>query len=340
MASQLKSMLGGAAVAALLIIPAAAGNGDWSTGPWQGFGVHEVKVDSLVGRLRVEAKQQAQVAIQVSGKKDRVDRVKVYQSGDTLVVEGQNNGSVWDWHTWFDFSDLDQDPNEVDVHVVVPKGTSLKVDDMVGDATIGDTEGTLKFDAVDSSNSTIGRVKEAHISMAGSGKVQMSDVMGDLHLDIAGSGKVKVRSARSVDADVAGSGTADLGDVAGGISLDIAGSGDFSAQRVNGPVSIDIVGAGSVNIAQGTANPLKIDIMGAGNFVFGGEAVDPHITALGSGSVKLRSYRGKPVFDGMADVKVGPEGFPPPPAPPAPVAPKAPPAPPAPKAPPAPVKSH
>jgi hypothetical protein len=337
MAGQWKSILGGAAVAALLIIPASAGNtggnGDWTSLPWRSYEVHTVKVDSLVGHLRVEVKPQAQVSVQISGRKPRLDRVSVHASGDTLVVASENDNEVWDWKSWFDFSAHDSSERDVDVHVVVPKGTAIRVDDMVGDAQIGDTEGDMRFEAV-ASTTTIGKVKDARISMMGSGRIQMSEVMGTLKLDIAGSGKIKAASTKSVDADIAGSGSAELGAIDGGLSLDIAGSGNFNAARVNGPVKVGIMGAGSVNIPQGTANPLHVDIMGAGNFVFGGEAIDPHVSALGSGRVKLRSYKGRMDSDGMVDVQVGPEGFPVPPAPPAPPAMKAPSAPPAPPAPP------
>ncbi|MBV9990152.1 MAG: DUF2807 domain-containing protein [Alphaproteobacteria bacterium] len=328
MASQLKSILCGAAVAALLVLPAAAGSGDWTIGSWQGYQASALKVDSLVGKLRVDVKPQDRISVQVNGNKDRVQHVKVMTKGGTLVIQGENEEGVWDWKNWFNFSEHDIDSKGLDIRVVVPKGTAVKVEDIVGDATIGDTEGDLGFEAV-SSVSTIGRVRNAKISMAGSGKIQMSDVMGDLHLEIAGSGNVKANSAKSVSADIAGSGSGSLGAINGGLDLDIAGSGDFNAAKVNGPVRVDIVGAGSVNIPQGVANPLHVDIMGAGNFVFGGEAVDPHISAVGSGRVKLRAYKGRMDSDGMVDVQIGPEGFPsPPPAPPALPAPPAPPAPP------------
>jgi len=335
MANQWKSALGGAAVAALLILPAAAGNdGDWSTGAWRGFGAHTLKVESLVGRLRIDVKPQSNITVQINGAKQRVAQTTVRQSGDTVIIEGQDENKVWDWKTWFDFSNHDTSTKDLDIHVVVPKGTGVNVDSIVGDAVIGDTEGDMRFEAV-SSNSTIGRVKDAHITMAGSGKIQLSDVMGDLHIEIAGSGKIKAKSTQHVNADIAGSGNAEIGAINGGLHLDIAGSGDFNAARVNGEVHVSIVGAGSVNIPQGTADPLHVDIMGAGNFIFGGEAVDPHISALGSGRVKLRSYRGKMNSDGMVDVQVGPEGFPAaPPAPPAPGGRVAPPAPPAPPPPP------
>ena len=45
--------------------------------------------------------------------------------------------------------------------------------------------------------------------------------------------------------------------------------------------------------------------MGSGNFTFGGTAVNPDISALGSGSVKLKAYRGKLSNDGMSNLKIG-----------------------------------
>jgi hypothetical protein len=313
MAIQWKSVLGGAFVATLLILPAAAGDNGWTVGAWRSFDVHSIKVDSLVGKLRIDVKPQAKIAIQVSGANKRVADLTVRQSGDQLVVEGQNNDDVWDWRNWFNFSEPHRDDKTLDVHIVAPKGTDVDVRDMVGDAIIGDTDGSLRFEAV-ASNATIGRTKGAHVGMDGSGKIALGDVGGDLHLEIAGSGNVKAASAQTVHADVAGSGSAVIGPIRGGLHLDIAGSGDFNAARVDGPVHVGIVGAGSVNIPEGTADPLHVDIMGAGNFTFGGEAVDPHISALGSGRVKIRSYRGKMHSDGMVDVQVGPEGFPAPPA--------------------------
>jgi hypothetical protein len=94
-----------------------------------------------------------------------------------------------------------------------------------------------------------------------------------------------------------------------------------------------------VHIPQGVANPLHVDIMGAGDFIFGGQAIDPHVSAIGAGRVKIRSYTGKMHSDGMADVETGNDAFPTmPPMPPVPPAPKAPQAPKTPPAPPAPPK--
>ena len=325
MAGNWKSILGGAAVAATLILPAVADDSGWTSGQWRGFDAKSVKIDDVVGKLRVEVKPQAQVSIQISGTKQRVGEVDVRMNGDQLVVDGEkNNEGVWDWKNWFNFNDAHNSTKDLDVHIVVPKGTDIDVRDMIGDAAIGDTMSDVHFEAV-ASNAWIGRTKAAHLSMAGSGKINIADIAGELHLDIAGSGRIKAGSASDVHADIAGSGSAEMGAINGGLHLDIAGAGDFNATKVNGPVHVGIVGSGSVKIPQGVANPLHVDIMGAGDFVFGGQAVDPHVSALGSGRVKIRSYTGQMHSDGMVDVQVGSDNFPSPPAPPAPPAPPPPP---------------
>jgi len=45
--------------------------------------------------------------------------------------------------------------------------------------------------------------------------------------------------------------------------------------------------------------------MGSGNVTFGGTAVDPDISSMGSGSVKLKDYRGRLSNDGMSNLKIG-----------------------------------
>ena len=74
---------------------------------------------------------------------------------------------------------------------------------------------------------------------------------------------------------------------------------------MNGPVHVDIAGSGNVKIADGVADPLHVDILGAGDLYFGGMAVNPSISAMGSGNVHIKSYRGKLSNDGMADVQIG-----------------------------------
>lgn len=301
MQNRRKSMLIGAAVAAVLIAPAFADN--WESRPQKTYDTHAVHVQDLVGNLSIGVKDGGPATVQVSGARERVDALSVRGSGDTLEIEGEGGQSVWDWHRWLDFSDMHHH-GELSVKLTVPRGTSVHVEDLVGDAQIGDIMAPLRFSAV-STNSTIGRVSEAHVSLDGSGRITIGDIAGDLNAESAGDGKIAAGNVHNVKADLAGSGAVNVGAVNGSLRVDIAGSGDFTASRVNGPTHVDIAGSGSVNIAGGEANPLHVDILGSGDFSFGGVAVDPHISALGSGNVRIKSYRGKLASDGMANVKIG-----------------------------------
>ncbi len=302
MHKQWKSMMVGAAVAALVTLPAFGADG-WTNVPTHSFAdTHGLSVQDLVGNLIVGVKD-GPATIQVSGVQARVNALSFKAVGGQLIVEGTGSESVWDWRHWLDFSDVHQSRSDLTVRVTLPKGSSVHVDDLVGDAQIGDTMGPMKFSAV-STNSQIGRVASAKIELAGSGKITVGDIGGDLSVETAGAGKIQTGNAQDVHADVAGSGSINVGAIQS-LHLDIAGSGDFSAAKINGPTHVDIMGSGSVNIAGGVANPLHVDIAGSGNFVLNGVAVDPHVSTVGSGNVRLKIIRGNLVNDGMANVKVG-----------------------------------
>jgi len=307
MQKKLRSFLGGAAVAAVLILPAAASS-DWISWPAKSFSADAIRVQDTVGKLTVNVRNGGPVTVEVAGAKERVNGVSVREEDGKVVIDGsggEGDESVWNWRNWFNFSgDFETDGDDLAIKVTVPKGTRVEVNDLVGDATIGDTQGELHFEA-DATKARIGRVGPANVSLNGAGRVDIAQVNGPLHLEVAGSGKATIGPTQSVHAEIAGSGDAEFGAIAGDLTLSIAGSGDVTAASVNGPTKVDIAGSGSVKIADGTADPLHLDIMGAGNFVFGGVAVDPHIDAVGSGSVKLKSYRGHLDNEGMADVKIG-----------------------------------
>lgn len=300
------SMLMGAAVAALLVLPAAGADSGWVVWPTKSYTASSLRVDDIVGNVRVNVAD-GPMKLDVAGSRDLVNGLTVRTENGQLHITGRDTASfnVWDWKKWFDFSNIHDDDNaKMFIKVTVPRGTEVRVEDLVGNATIGDTFGKLHLETT-AGDATVGRVATARVSLAGSGKIAVADVAGELKLDIAGSGRVTAGHAGNVKADIAGSGDATIGAIGGGLSVDIAGSGDFSASRVNGPVSIGIAGSGNVRIADGVANPLHVDIMGAGDLYFGGNAVDPQISAMGSGNVRLKSYTGRMSNDGMANVIVG-----------------------------------
>ncbi len=291
-------------------MPAMHGHGsNWTTGSVHTFNSNSVKLEDVVGTVVVTVRDSGPMSVQISGARERVAGVEVSQDDGRLNIEASSDGedsqSVWDWKNWFNFHNSEShESNDLTIKVAVPRGSDVNVEDLVGEAYIGDTMGNLRFEAA-SSNAHIGKVAKAKISLGGSGRIDIAGVTGLLDVDMGGSGKLVAGPTGSVKADIAGSGDAQLGAIAGGLSVDIAGSGDITAAHVNGPTHIDIAGSGTVRIADGIANPLHVDIMGAGNLYFGGVAVDPHIDAVGSGTVHLKAYRGKLDSEGMADVKIG-----------------------------------
>ncbi|MDE2182276.1 MAG: DUF2807 domain-containing protein [Alphaproteobacteria bacterium] len=306
MRSRISSILIGAAIAAAITLPAKAGNAAWVNGPWRPYDARTLKMDGIVATVKVDVKESGPMVLQISGLQDRVSGLQVNSAGGTLSIRSNSVDGVWDWHNWFNFSqDLTPQSSQLVIHVAVPRGSAVKVDGLVGNATIGDTQGSLAFDASGYTESHIGNVADAHLSLAGSGKVWVGNVAGLVSAETAGSGDIKIGNARRMKADIAGSGSVAAGWINGPIDVDIAGSGDFTAAGVNGPVKASIAGSGSVTIAGGEANPLHVDIMGSGNVTFGGTAVDPRISAMGSGSVRLKAYRGTLSNDGMANLKIG-----------------------------------
>lgn len=305
------SMMIGAAVATMLIIPAVAGDNGWVVWPTRTVTANSLRVEDVVGNVRVNVAE-GPMKLDVSGAREMVAGVSVRTDGGQLRISGgdADNINVWDWKKWFDFSHVnDEHDGKLFIKVTVPKGTPVVIDDLVGDATVGDTYGPLKMETT-AGNATVGRVRDARITLAGSGKTSITDVQGELRVEIAGSGRVTVGHAGSVKADIAGSGDTQIGAITGGANIDIAGSGDFSAKSINGPLRVDIAGSGNVKIADGLADPLRVDIIGAGDLFFGGTAVDPAISAMGSGNVHIKSYRGTLRNDGMADVVIGDHAVP------------------------------
>jgi len=286
-----------------------AADNSWTRWPVRSYSAGNVKFDDIVGTIIVDVRDGGQMTVEVSGAKSRVAGLTVGVKGSTLKIDGSemnNNTSVWNWHDWFNFSNEEEDrrADNLFVKVTIPRGTDVNIESLVGNADIGDTQGALRLDAA-VTTAKIGRVSSAKIDLGGDGRIDIASVTGDLDLDIGGSGKIRVGPTGSVRADIAGSGDAQFGAISGGLKLSIAGSGDVTAERVNGPVGVEIAGSGNVKIADGVADPLHIEMMGAGDFAFGGVAVNPHVEAVGSGTVRLKMIRGHLDSEGMADVKIG-----------------------------------
>jgi hypothetical protein len=232
---QVKSVLIGAALAAMVIVPANAADPGWITGGWHSFDARALKLDDVVGTVRVDVKDSGPVALQINGLPDRVKNVHVAVKGNTLVIESERIGTVWDWRHWFDFRGGGNKPSALQINVAVPRGMPLDIDETAGNVTIGNTMGPLKFSVQGYTQSSVGDVASADIDMAGAGRLTLGNVAGNVKIDAAGSGNIRIGNVGRLNADIAGSGSIAVGNIRGGVDVDIAGSGDFSAASVTGP---------------------------------------------------------------------------------------------------------
>lgn len=307
MSNKWGSVLAGALVALLVILPVQAGDNDWLKQPVQSFHVRNLEIDDVVGKLTVDVRENGPVTLQVSGVRWKVDRLAVKQAGDRLRITGHGGDHVWDWKRWFDFSkDGKKNATNLYIHLTVPKGIAVDVDGLIGHAQIGDTYGPLTFATAGRADSRIGKVADAKIALAGSGKIMVAGVGGDLRAETAGSGDIVAGDVDgSVKVEIAGSGSVTTAQIRHGVHVEIAGSGDFTAASVNGPTRIEIAGSGSVAIKSGEANPFKVDIVGSGDIDFGGVAVDPDIESMGSGNVSIKAYRGNLRTEGHVKLRTG-----------------------------------
>ncbi len=268
------------------------------------FNVKAVEISDVYGSVTVTVSDHGPVILAMSGPKQVLDTVRTTSDSGLLRISEEHLGHhVWNWHDWFDFK-TNEHHDKIKLQITAPKGTSLTMDDFVGDFTVGDLDGPVKLD-VANAQGTVGNVTRAEIELAGEGKINIGTVQQDLKIEIAGSGDVTAGASAKASVEIGGSGDAHLGPVLGGLRVEIAGAGDVTVASVNGPTSVETAGSGNVKIDTGEANPLKVEIVGAGDFIFGGEAVDPSITTMGSGDVTLKSYRGKLNTEGMSHVKIG-----------------------------------
>lgn len=283
------SALGFGLLAGLLAGPAQALDGPFS----QSYSAKSLVLVNLIGRVEIEVGG-SNVAVQITGQPDELQAIEVGGSGGAVRIESSKrhhriSGDASDYAVF---------------KITVPKGADLTVDGLYGEAEVGDIGGRLKLSAT-ALDGRIGNVSEADLELNGSGDLGVGNIDGKLGLVISGSGSVETGNADSADIGIAGSGDVSIKEIRHGLSAKIAGSGDINVDGVNGPVSAELAGSGDVSIDHGRATPLKVEIIGSGDFDFGGEAVDPDISVMGSGGVHLASYSGRLQSHGTANLTIG-----------------------------------
>ncbi len=257
-----------------------------------------LRVEDLVGTLEVSVAEDGPIEVVLEGAEDKLDDLQVRVVGDTLLIRREEPLSGW---LVLELSRLRKEYPTVRIRV--PAGTPLEIDGMIGRVTAADLNAPLKIDG-GSLDADIGDVAEAELNLSGSDDISLGRIAGRLAAEISGTGDLAAEAAGLAEIHVSGSGDVELGPVAEGLFYALSGSGDAKVAAVDGPVTVAITGSGDVHIHDGRAEPLEVEITGSGNFKLDGEAVDPDLTVIGTGTIALRSYTGRFRSDGADGIRV------------------------------------
>lgn len=169
--------------------------------------------------------------------------------------------------------DWKMDDGDVVITITIPKGGSIRIDDMVGKLEVGDLDGPLTADIRAAADLKTGRLSQARIDVAGAAGIRTGDIAGKLDLNIAGAGDI------------------DIGTVRQGADIKIAGFGNVDVAGVNGPVSVRVSGVGDVDLNDGKVDLLDVSVSGLGSVTFDGEAKDRRISSSGMASVRVNGKK-------------------------------------------------
>lgn len=150
----------------------------------------------------------------------------------------------------------------------------------------------LKLDLSGGSTTEVGPAQSVDMEFAGCGAAQLADVTEDLSVDLMGSGHIRTAAARRLNADVAGSGTLATGAIAEAASVDMAGSGNVTIASLNGSLSTDGAGSGSISVQGGALTDAKVELAGSGQVDIAAPVRQLEVSILGSGDVDVQGVVG------------------------------------------------
>lgn len=252
----------------------------------QTYQASALRVQDLIGSLEITVSDQDVLEVGLEGNEELLEEIEVEVVEDVLVIKREK--SLLDWPPREIFKWRDRYPT---IKVRVPAETGIEIEEMVGQAKVGDIKGSLKLDGTWLS-AEIGEVADAVISLSGRGNISLGRVRGRLGAELSGSGDLIAGPLGQAEIHKTGSGDVRLGAIAGGLVYESSGSGDALVASVNGPVDARINGSGSVTLQGGRAEPLIVKIHGSGDFEHRGTAVDADITVSGSGAVSFGAHQG------------------------------------------------
>ncbi len=140
--------------------------------------------------------------------------------------------------------------NDVQITIKVPPGTAVYSNRVLGNVTIGNTNGPLTASVQGQNSVTAGRISSAHLTVQGSGDIEISEVNGPVVAHVQGSGGVKIKDGAitTLTVSVQGSGDLKIGGSAITANLSVQGSGDIRVAHVQQRPVKNVMGSGSIKV--------------------------------------------------------------------------------------------
>lgn len=307
--------------------------------------VDTITISDFTGRLTVSIGGDAVEAEIIDG--PTAFEISVVQKKGHLIVDGPDRPRGYDVHRHIKrrlhgdkaFEKfLDDYPV---MHLTVPSGSDLNLDDAIAIASVGDLQGAFMLkdgyieavvgDVASADISVvsagalsvghvggplIGAVKgsgdfsalsaySAELSVSGSGDMTIGPVKEDVALSVKGSGDVLLGDiGGALEASIGGSGDVEAGHIGAGAQFSISGSGDIEVRSVNGETKARITGSGGVDIDGGRADNLDVSIAGSGDFAFGGVSSNLNATVSGAGQISVAKNEGDLNTSRQGDIRV------------------------------------
>jgi hypothetical protein len=176
-----------------------------------------------------------------------------------------------------------------------------------GDWTVGNVDGRLVAQVSGVGDVHAGSSGTADLGLSGTGGFELGPVAQALQAHISGAGNIHVQSAGAADLDITGSGSVKTGPVSGGLSSHISGAGALEVANLDGPMSVQVSGVGSVHVPQGHVSHLEAHLSGAGSVHFGGVADSLEADVSGTGNVDVAKVTGEVEqhVSGIGSVHIG-----------------------------------
>ena len=319
----MKNLLKGLLFGVLLLIPgllASAGQSD-NDQRTKSFtvakgGTLEVRVEG--GDIKISVWEKNEVLVKAEGiDDDDLDRLKMKQSGNDVLVEFRNSGGWGGWggsHLRFDITvpsqynaNLHTSGGDIDVRGSV-NGT-IKGSTSGGDVTIDNVKGGKVDLSTSGGDMRAGDVQGDVTLKTSGGNIEMGVVGGEAYVATSG-GDITVKSVgKSLRANTSG-GNIEIGDVGGEAKVSTSG-GDIKVRKVSGSATmstsggnIDLDGAsGTVKASTAGGDIALQNITGSIDASTAGGNVEAELRPSGKGRSKLASAGGEIILSIPEDAK-------------------------------------